>query len=493
MPRAPVWIFIVFAVTGPAALAQEGTFDLRGAVGADELLDDPFSDPAEDPDLDQILDDDPNPVVGLPPFSNDAAAEEGSTGLGTAGRVVAVRPFSDRIAAVSSVDGVRGAGLDDSVFGGDTTFDAAEGLRFGRFTIFPEITVTGGWTDNTSQSASGEAGSLYRIVPNITASSDWSRHQLNFALRGSYVGYPDSSEDSDPNITASAGYLFDLSASTTLDAEISYSYTRESASSAESASGRDDIHEIEAEVGARRDVGLLGLRASAGIDRNIYTADDAVFSSNSSSRDNTLYSAGLRLDSNDGGMLSPFVEGSLLARRFDRECSDSLCEKRDSTGYEIRGGLVIGAGPKLTGELGAGWRIEDLEDERLDNLAGLVVEGSLVWSPSRMTTVTAGLGTSFETTDIDGASGSIIYSGDVRLAHGFNNRLVGEVGAGYSYRTYQGVSIDEQTLTGLFGLTYALTQNVALRTGYTYRHFTSSNSGSDYTQNSVEAGLRFRH
>ncbi|MCV0429676.1 MAG: outer membrane beta-barrel protein, partial [Roseibium sp.] len=144
-------------------------------------------------------------------------------------------------------------------------------------------------------------------------------------------------------------------------------------------------------------------------------------------------------------------------------------------------------------ELGVGWRIEDIEDDRLDNLSGLVVDGSLVWSPSRLTTITAGVGTSFQATDIDGASGSIIYSGDIRLAHAFSDRFVGETGVGYSYRTYEGVSIEESTLTGFGGLTFALTQNVALTADYTHRRFDSSQDGSDYTENAIEAGLRFRH
>ncbi|MEO0980382.1 MAG: outer membrane beta-barrel protein, partial [Pseudomonadota bacterium] len=212
-----------------------------------------------------------------------------------------------------------------------------------------------------------------------------------------------------------------------------------------------------------------------------------------SGRDNTLYSANLRLDMDTGSVFTPFVEGSLLLRRFDEACSDSLCEKRDANGYQLRGGLSIASGPKITGNIGVGWRIEDIEDDRLDDLSGLVVDGSLVWSPSRLTTVTAGLGTNFVATDIDTSSGSIIYSGDLRVAHAFSDRLVAETGVGYSYRTYEGVSIEEKTLTGFGGVTFALTRNTALIVDYTHRRFDSSQDGSDYTENAIEAGVRFRH
>ncbi|GGB32216.1 hypothetical protein GCM10011316_00400 [Roseibium aquae] len=383
--------------------------------------------------------------------------------------------------------------MDNNVFGGDTEFDAAEGFRVGTFTIFPEFTVSGGWTDNRSQTANGDSGKLYTIAPNITARSEWARHQLDFALRGTYTGFPDANDDDDPNLTVSSSLRLDLSAATSATGDVSYSYSREDRSSAESANGASDIHILSGSLSATRAAGLLRLTGSVGADRTIYTNDDTGSATDTSARDNTLYSAGLRLQSNGGGVLSPFAEAAALARRFDRDCTDAACENRASTGYELRGGAVIDAGPKVAGEIAAGWRVENLEDNRLDPLSGMLIDASLVWSPSRLTTVTAGLGTDFATTDIDGASGSIIYSGDLRLARGFTSRLVGEVGVGYSYRTYQGVAIDERTFTGLAGLTYALTSTLALTADYTYRDFDSSQAGADYTENRIEAGIRIRH
>jgi len=292
-------------------------------------------------------------------------------------------------------------------------------------------------------------------------------------------------------VFAAGNLRLDITEATQVTTTISYSLTQEDDGSAESSGTDSDIdQEYIASVSGTRALGIVAATATFGAERNVFTTDGG---GSESGRDNTLYSAGLRLDGNTGSVLSPFVEGALLLRRYDLTCSDSLCEKRDANGYEIKGGVTIASGPKVTGELGAGWRIEDIEDNRLDALSGLVVDASLVWSPSRLTTVTAGLGTSFEATDIDGASGSIIYSGDLRLAHGFSDRFVAETGLGYSYRTYEGVSIEERTLTGFGGLTFALTQNVALTADYTHRRFDSSTDGSDYTENAVEAGLRFRH
>ncbi|QFT30003.1 hypothetical protein FIV00_05935 [Labrenzia sp. THAF82] len=482
-------LFVCFAAlqVAPAA-AQTAVTDLRGSGDPAEALD------AEDT-ADQAANSQSNPtqanVFALRRTLNAAAAETGSTGLGTNGRVTPVRPFSDRIAAVGRAVPVSGPGLDTSVFGGDTTFDAADGIRLGSFTLVPQVTFMTGYSDNTAQSADGTAGGLYRISPDISLTSGWSRHQFDASLRGTYTGYPENSDDNDASIFAAANLRLDVSEATQVTTGLAYTFTREEDGSAESASGTDNVHQLSGSLSATRSVGLLAATAALGADRSIYTADEG--GTTNSDRDNTLYSASLRLDANTGSVIAPFVEGSLLLRRFEEACNDSLCENRDANGYELRGGVTIASGPKMNGEVGVGWRIEDIDDDRLDSLSGLVIDGSLVWSPSRLTTVTAGLGTSFEATDIDGASGSIIYSGDIRLAHAFSDRLVGETGVGYSYRTYEGISIEESTLTGFGGVTFALTQNVAITADYSHRRFDSSESGSDYSENAIEAGLRFRH
>jgi hypothetical protein len=428
-------------------------------------------------------------VFSLRRNTNMAEQEEGSTGLGAVGRVEPVRPFSDRITAVERAVPTSEGGIDDTVYNGDTTFDAPKGIRLGSFTLIPQLTLTAGYTDNTSRSASGTAGSLYRIAPDIALSSDWVRHQFDASLRGSFIGYPDDSNNDYINGSAVASLRLDISEATRVDGDISYGISREENGTAESSGNETLIHSGNIGLGVTRKVGLLAATAAVGASRTIYDSDIT----NESGRDNTVYSASLRLDGNAGGVFSPFTQGSLLLRRFDRDCSDSICEKRDSNGYELRGGLTIAAGPKLVGEASLGWRMEDIEDSRLEDLSGLIVNGSLVWSPSRLTSITAGMGTSFSATDIDNASGSIIYSGDLRLAHAFSDRWVGEAGLGYSYRTYTGVSLDETTMTGFGGMTYALTRNIAVTANYTHRRFDSSQDGQDYNENAIEAGLRFRH
>ncbi|ADZ69274.1 hypothetical protein SL003B_0844 [Polymorphum gilvum SL003B-26A1] len=485
-------------LAGGVAPLQAQTFggDLRRSTF--DGVADPLDEAGYGPDdgVDATSDTLPRPVrrrPGAADETNAAATEIGSTGLTGGGRQDPVRPFSDRLA---TVDGIRSIGgrrgmAEDGIFEGDTLYDAAQGLRVGTFTIRPQMTLTTGWTDNAQGSAGGSGSYYTSLAPDVTVSSDWSRHRLDLALRGAYVVYPDSSADDDPSLSVSGALRLDLSDQTAVNTNAAWSYSREDASSAENPSGDGDVHGLNASVGVTQAAGLLGVTLRGDIERTVYTAAPAT--GRRGGRDNTVLSASLRLDGLTGAMLEPFVEGTVLHRSFDHTCSDALCERRDAVGYQAKVGTRILAGPKLAGEIGAGWRVERLDDARLRDLAGVVAEGSLVWSPSRLTTVTGGVGTAFNATDIDGASGSILYSADLRVAHAFSDRLTGEVGAGYSLRTYQGMALDERTATGLAGATYALTRNVALTASYTYRNFDSTVGGADYDENRIQAGVRIRH
>ncbi|NVK34645.1 MAG: outer membrane beta-barrel protein [Rhodobacteraceae bacterium] len=449
---------------------------LRGS--SNDMSSDSSSSEIDEEDAVEVVD----PTDGL--RLNSALVEEGSDAFGASLSAVRVRPFSDRVAAVSRRAGSSGSTDMGGTFTGDTTFDQPIGLRFGSFTVLPELTINGAWSDNLEQSASGTQGTSYRIAPSVAVSSDWAQHQLDLGIRGSYADDEKAGSEASQSLGADLALRLDLNDETTATANAAYSLARESGSSAEAGyvASDENTHQLSGNVGLKRTAGIVGVTLKGGLNRTSYEE--------AKSRNNTVYTLGLRTDLATNAIATPFVEASALTRRYDKK---SASNNRNSVGYELRGGLVVASGSKLNGEVGLGWRQEKLDSGAYDDLSGLTVDGSLVWSPSRLTTVTAGLSSSFEATTLAQSSGSIVYAGDLRIAHGFSDRLVGDLGVGYQLRDYQGVSIDEHTITGTAGTTFALTKNAALLTRFTQKRFLSSSAGSSYNQSTVEAGLRFRH
>lgn len=420
-------------------------------------------------------------------------AGESAQGLATGGRAAPAQPFAERLRAVQRRGPIGGGGrVTNTAYAGDTTRDEPRGMRVGSFLLYPELFTGLGWSDNRANSAKGDGGAVYRIAPSLRVQSDWSRHSFGLNFRGSYTGYPDSSLKADPNVTADA--LLRLEAGERSDIGISgrYGLSMQDRGTAEAAGGDREVHDLGAGLSLRRDLGLVGAELRGQVDSTHYTGTGGAPSNRD--RDNALVTATLRVDGNTGAAVTPFAEGSLFARRYMDRCTDPmLCEDRDSTGYGLRTGLAFDNGGKISGDIAVGWRSETLKDKRLARLEGLTVDGSLVWSPTRLTTVTALASTNFSPSSLAGTPGSVTYTGDLRLAHGFSEALSGEVGVGYTWRDYTGLVLTEQEARATTALTWALTSNVALQGRYTFRRFISSNSGSSYNSNAIEAGLRFRH
>lgn len=421
-------------------------------------------------------------------------AGEEAEALADVGRVRPVQPFAERLRAVQRrTANVGGGTLAETVYDGETTRDAPRGIRVGSFLLYPELFTGLGWTDNRAGDATGTGGATYRVAPSLRIQSEWNRHRLGVNFRGSYIGYPGGGNlEADPSVTSDALLTLELGDRSEVDVEARYGLALQDRGTAESTGGDQDIHEVGAGLALRHDLGLVGAELRGRVDSTLYSGAGGAVASRE--RDNALATVTLRVEGNTGAFATPFAEASVLGRRYFEKCPDlTLCADRDSRGYGLRAGVAFDNGGKISGDIAIGWRSETLDDKRLAKLEGLTIDGSLVWSPTRLTTVTALASTDFSPSTIAGTPGSVIYSGDIRLAHGFSDALSGEVGVGYSWRDYTGVVLTEQETRATTALTWALTSNVALQGRYTYRRFTSSTAGSGYDSNTIEAGLRFRH
>ncbi|MEP3276073.1 MAG: outer membrane beta-barrel protein [Stappiaceae bacterium] len=387
--------------------------------------------------------------------------------------------------------------VDNGVFGGETDLDRPTGLRVGNFEIFPELRTGGGWTNNVQGVAGGDGGSFYRIAPSVRAVSDWSRHQLSLSLRGSYQGFPENQDDNDLIIGGDLAVRLDLNDFTIADIAVAYEGSPESRSSFEV--DQSDIttpfaHDIAANAALTREIGLIDATLRGGVDRSFFTGGETSSGSSidNQGRNNTVLLGTARLRYGRDAILSPFAEVTALTRLFDQGCDDNSCQDRNAPGYALRGGLVIDRGAKLTGELGVGWRSEHPEASDLDPLQGVTLDGSLIWSPSRLTTVSLTGTTDFDSTTITDSSGSILYSGGMTVQHSLTRNIALDSTNEISWRDYQGIDQKEMDASTSVGLTWAFARYMALETRYTHRWFNGSDADDAFQSDTIEAGVRIR-
>ncbi len=402
--------------------------------------------------------------------------------------------FSERVeAAPRRSRPVGGGGLaDEGIFDGETVQDRPVGFKLGSLRLTPSLDAGLGWTDNAAQANGGSPDGFYEVDAAVSVVSNWDRHEIGLELRGSLRAFFDEPDNNQPVLSGRGNLRLDLGRQTTADVDGVYSFSREERSSAENeaTSGRtNSVQEIGGRLSLSRQISVIQLRGGFGVDRTVYGGQMSV----SQPRDNTVVDATFRSSFDNGAMFEPYLEGGFLVREYDQDCKgDPACFDRNSRGYFVKAGLNVDRGPKLRGEFGVGYRSEFLKDDRLSALQGFVFDGAFVWSPTRRDTVTLSGATSFNGTNLNGASGSILYAGDMRYAHQFTQDIVGDIQLGYTYRKYQGIDIVEQEGTGSFGLVWAFSKDAALLSRYTFRAFDSNVAESDYTSSLVEAGLRIR-
>lgn len=370
------------------------------------------------------------------------------------------------------------------------------GLRAGAFIIRSSIESTVGTSDNVSRANGGRAGSFYRITPRIEGRSDWSRHQFNFTLRGRYDGYFNNVADDEPSFEGTASGRIDVRDGTRVDIEGSYEYEVEDPSSAEvnPASGTSGIHRLRGTAGVTQDIRRFEVTVNGAVEREQYVNGRSPRgpASTTDDRDNTLTELTMRTGYRVSPALKPFIRGSVFARQYDLE-RDTNNILRGSTGYSVAGGVDVNLGPKLTGSLALGWRNEELRDNRFDPLEGMTIDGSLVWSPSRLTTVSLTGSTSLDPTTIATSPGSVLYEGQLAVSRSLRRNVRLDVGAGLSYRDYQGLSLQEWRRTATAGITWSFNRNAAAVVRYSYEDLDSSGANTDYRANSIEIGLTLRH
>ena len=370
------------------------------------------------------------------------------------------------------------------------TFFSPSGIAFGSFRLYPSLGLYGGYTTAAGSAGSSKPSWLYRIAPELAVRSNWSRHELELTLRGTYDGLLAKGVPDDPSLEGALRGRYDLSRRTDIELKGGYKYSLEALTSAEVPAGSSrsaEIHTLTGGVAVTHRPGKLGVTVGVDAERNRYVGGDY----GNGDRDNIAVSGRLRLTYFGGGILKPFVEGAGIARLYDRKV-DSNGNRRDALGYGLRTGLVVDMGPKLTGEIAAGYRAEYLDDKALGSLEGFVFNAGLTWSPQRRTTVTFNADTSFNASSLAGSPGSIGYSATLGLRRSLRRNLEINGGLGLAYTTYSGLAREDLTTTATVGLTWALNPNLAFSAVYEFENLRSTNGASDYLDNTFRLGLVMR-
>ncbi len=486
-PRALVAALLATTSLGvPFGAAQEAPpVASDGPQTLDQLVDfilRPTEDANADPDADiWTWDNEPGPTALETPVGPPVAGPTGQEPIGP--------PLAGPAPEPLQVGRVRPRRVTE-----DEPF-APTGINLGPFVIRPAIEVGGTFTDNGGGSAHKVPAVGVILAPEINVVSENERYRFEANARAETIHY-DHEEFDEQMAEARARLRYALSSVTTLETEAGYVRFLEGFSDPDTpaaAASRPGVNVFDASLGVERALGVMSAKVTAFANHEFHEEVDLIGGgvADRSELNNSEVGGRFRLGYATSATLRPFGEVAVGSRIFDNHRDDSGFA-RSSVWGELRGGIVIARGEKLSGEASIGYRHEDIEDERLDDFDIFLANAAILWSPRRLTDVRIDLTTETQPTSTPGVSASIVYAGTLSLAHSFTPRVRGEAGVGLSYERHVGDDWRDVTFTGFAGLSYAFNRVASIEGRYEYQRTDRNEPNGDYDVHTVGVRLRFQ-
>ncbi len=398
----------------------------------------------------------------------------------------------------------RGNTREAPIEGGGSTTDtdpyAALGIRLGTFDLFPTLEQSIGYTTNADYTQNGDKAGFSETTAGLRLQSDWSRHSFSAELGATYQRFFSGEAEALPTANADAALRLDIGSQHAFTLRGGYDFTTESADSSNLATGstatiasRPAVEGVTGSAEIARTEGKLRYSLRGSLDKTLY--EDADLSDGTillqADRNNLLAMGTIRLSYQISPAVTPFVEGSFGKRIYDLKV-DGNGNRRDSNLYALRGGLELNFGEKLNGQFAVGYTAEDFKDASISTLKALTLDGSINWSPVRLTTVTATASTSLSPSATIDDNGSVIYTANLGISRQVRPQLTLDANLTGTIQDYDSTGRRDVTLGANAGYTYWFNRFVAATGRVSYQNVESTTAGSSYDVGTVRFGLRLQ-
>jgi len=370
---------------------------------------------------------------------------------------------------------------------------APTGIRLGTFDLNVSLEQAIGYSDNVSEQVDGNGGAFSETSVNASLTSNWSRHEWQTTINGSYRRPFDDDEIDQPQLDIDTALRLDLIDGYTVTTRGFYSLSTQGFTSSTLVPGAID-NPIQENFGASLEVQRtnrkLQLTLRGEYDRDEFDDTDlgGGLIQSEADQNNDEFGITARVGYEISPALTPFVEGSYAVRDFEQEV-DRNGNRRDSNIFELRGGVEIDLGEKLVGEIAVGYVTESFDDPALENLDAFTVNGRLDWSPERDTQVAVTLGTQTNNSIIADENGSIIYTGRLDVDRQITDRFSVNAFADAQVETNDD---NNTTFQVGIGTQYWVNRFMAITSQVDYQRFQSDAPNSDFDATSGQLGVRLQ-
>lgn len=374
------------------------------------------------------------------------------------------------------------------------------GVRAGSFILRPTIESAGGYDDNPDRKPTGGKGSSFlRLRGDLEAQSDWSRHELRAQFTGQARRYVDLQDPGyEPEVNATVDGRADVTERTQILTQLRTSITTSRPGDPETLTdvkGDEIERSFGATLGVAQSFNRLSFRLDGLVDR--YLFDDSKLLDGSTvsnaNREYTGYQLRLRGAYEVSPALAPFAEIAVDTRDYDEKyCDECGDERRGSSGWALRGGARFEATRLVTGEFAVGYGHQTPKDNDLKAVDGLLVDGSLAWVPTALTTVRLNARSSIDETTLSNSGGILRRTLGLEIEHALRRNFIVTGRADFESSRYKGVGRVDDTLVLGLEAEYRLNRTVSLIGSFEHERLDSNQPGEDYAASIIEFGLRVR-
>ena len=370
------------------------------------------------------------------------------------------------------------------------------GVQYGSFLFRPAVEVTRGYDTNPARTMPASGSWYYITAPQLLVNSNWSRHELTATLRGSYTGYDTANQLNRPLVDTKVNGRIDVTSLTRIDLEGRYYMGTDSPGSPNIQANLlwfPIYHQVGGTAGIGQRINRFDLSLKSGADRTTYTDshfDDGEVSSNADRNFNRYFTTGrASYDLLPG--VRPFTEFTADSRVYDLEI-DAAGVHRNSQGVSGRLGSSFDFSQRLTGEASAGYIRRHYDDPQLPSFGAYLIDASLIWTMSALTTVRFTAVTVVSESTLAGVSGVLTREYTGQIDHAFRRWLIGTLRFTRGMDDYVGSTRIDLRYVAAAQLTYMLTRNWWARAEYRNEWRDSNAPGADYSANVYLLGLRWQ-
>ena len=362
------------------------------------------------------------------------------------------------------------------------------GIRAGSFLVFPELTVTGAYSDNVGLDEDDEQSDIVtEIEPSVEFQSQWSRHLLTVELGSEIAIHAEESDEDFQDFFAVGRGRIDVSRQTNITPNAQIRRAHEGRDDPEDAGNDDltDLYQFGGGIALNHEINRLGFTIGGDVLRSAFDEDAE------KDRNANVYDVLLRTSYDVSPGLDVFVEGRYNVEDRDDNVDDNGIA-RDTDGYEGRLGAGLDITSVLFGEAFAGYRVQRFDEDDFDDETGVSFGVDLNWNPTLLTSVGFSGQRDFRATDEGDAASNFRTEFGITIDHELLRNMIARGEARYQNDDFRGDDREDDTILLGVGLTYWINRNLSFNAGYDYSGRDSNQAGEDYTVNEFSIGLTAR-